>query len=214
MYNKRVYVIVACCAVALITGLPSHLYGQEGATDEDLFISDSFNSEINADQETELVIEDFNTTGLGDETAFGISLGFLFGGSAMLDFHLDIHASPLVAFRLNIAGHLPINVTQQRVAFEFGFGAVWRSYVINRTRFYGGVLIKGNIETLVDFDLLLIPEGFGGFEIYASPTVAIFTEFGGRSGIPIITLNANAIRTDPYEYGSGFFIRVGTRFGF
>ena len=182
--------------------------GQLFAQDLELS-SESLNTDLGVEQETELVIEDFSTTGLGDRSSFGISIGGLFGGSALINMHFDIFVTPLVAFRLDVGAYLPFTV--QQFAAEFGMGAVWRSYVINRTRFYGGVLIKGNIDPLVDFDVLIIPEGFGGFEIYASPRVSIFAEFGGRSSIPIVTLNANPLR-DAYSYGGGFFIRLGSRF--
>ncbi len=206
MKNRFIHVLLV--SLLLVWGVFSA--GQLFAQDSELS-SESLNTDIGADQETELVIEDFSTTGLGDSSSFGISLGGLFGGSTFINMHFDIFATPLVAFRIDVGAFLPLSATVRQFAAELGFGAVWRSYVINRTRFYGGVLIKGNVDPLADFDLLLIPEGFGGFEIYASPRVSIFAEFGGRSSIPIVSLNASPLR-DAYSYGAGFFIRLGSRF--
>ena len=166
--------------------------------------------------ETELVIEDFSTTGLGDSTSFGISLGGLIGGSAALDINFDIFVSPLVGLRLGFGAALPLLSSAagsevSSLGLEMGLGAIWRSYVINRTRFYGGVILKGAFDIVRDQDLLLVPEGFGGFEVFASPSVSIFSEFGGRSSIPIISFNASSLASS-YTYVDGFFFRVGTRF--
>ena len=163
-------------------------------------------------QETELVIEDFATTGLGDSSSLGISVGGVFSGGALFDLNFDFFISPLVGLRLAIGAGLPFQSDQvTSLGLRFGIGATWRSYVINRVRFYGGVLLNGAFDVLTDFDLLLAPEGFGGFEIFASPVVSIFTEFGGMSSIPILNLNDTALRTQ-YTYADGFFFRIGTRF--
>ena len=168
--------------------------------------------------ETELVIEDFGTTGLGDSTSFGISIGGLFkGGSALVDINFDFFVSPLVGIRLGVVGSLPFTAggaaDTDSFATDIGAGAIWRSYVINRVRFYGGLMLRAGIAPVVDQDILLIPEGFGGFEFFASPSVSIYGEFGGRTAIPVITLNGGNPATE-YLYAEGFFFKIGTRFDF
>lgn len=168
------------------------------------------------DVTTELVIEDFTITGLGDSGSFGIGIGGLFEGSSMLDMHFDFFINPLVAIRLSadiVIPFIPVNNTTV-IALDVGMGAIWRSYVVNRVRFYGGLLLRGGTEPLNDFDILLIPEGFGGFEFYASPTTSIYAEFGGRTAITIVSLSGDPKgQGQSYAYADGFFFKMGTRFG-
>lgn len=171
--------------------------------------------EVEEDVSAELVIEDFDTTGLGDTGSFGVGIGGLFEGSALLDLHIDFYVNPLIGIRLTshvILPFTPSTVPTVEVAFDAMLGAVWRSYVVNRVRFYGGLMLGGGIAPLSDLDILLIPEGFGGFEFYVSPETAIYAEFGGRSTIPLASLNGGVTR-ELYPYADGFFFRVGTRFG-
>lgn len=172
-------------------------------------------AEEDPDVATELVVEDFGTTGLGDHSSFGVAVGGLLEGSAMLDISIDFFVNPLIGIRVSTDIVLPIAAAQAGnvdFAIDLGIGAVWRSYVVNRVRFYGGLVIRLGIAPLSDLDLLLIPEGFGGFEFYASPKAAIYAEFGGRTAIPVISLNGGT--TNPvYAYADGFFFKIGTRFG-
>ena len=190
--NSRIVKIIVCAFV--ISVCAGMVFGQD--SDE---------------APTELVITDFKTTGLGDNSSIAFGLGGLFEGSAIFDLSFDFFVSPLVALRLSV-NTSSLLATAEATAFDIGFGAVWRSYVINRVRFYGGLLVRVGINPFTDVDLLLIPEGFGGFEFYAGPKVAMYAEFGGRSAIPIVSLNDG----EPpviYSYAEGFFFKVGTRFG-
>lgn len=183
-------------------------------------VAHSQEAEVAAEEEeeevtAELVIEDFGTTGLGDTGSFGVGIGGLFEGTALLDVHIDFYVNPLIGIRLVLHALLPFaptTVPTVEVAGDIMLGAIWRSYVVNRIRFYGGLMLGGGIAPFSDLDILLIPEGFGGFEFYVSPRTTIYVEFGGRSTIPLASLNSTPTR-ELYPYADGFFFRVGTNFG-
>lgn len=170
------------------------------------------NDEDEVDVTTELVIDGFEATGLGDSGSIGIGIGALFEGSAVLDVNIDFFINPLVAIRISLDVLTPFSPSGIDIALDLGAGAIWRSYVVNRVRFYGGLMLRGGTAPLSDLDMLLITEGFGGFEFYASPSTSIYAEFGGRSAIPIVSLNGGSTKT-VYSYADGFFFKTGTRFG-
>ena len=167
------------------------------------------------DPPAELVIEDFGTTGLGDDSSFLIAFGGAFRDTSTIDLGFDFFISPLFAIRVSI-NTLLSNVSTadtRNIAFDAGLGTVWRSYVINRIRFYGGLMVRVGIAPFTDVDLLLIPEGFGGFEFYVGSAISMYIEFGGRSAIPIASLDCGCPSADT-DYASGFFFKIGTRFEF
>ena len=167
------------------------------------------------DSVTELVIEDFETTGLGDSTGFAFAIEGSLEGTAGFDVAVDFFVSPLFAvrFALNALAPLGSDSETEDTIFGAGFGTVWRSYVVNRIRFYGGLVLRAGIAPFTDRNILFIPEAFGGFEFFVSSKTSAYAEFGGRSAIPLASLEGDDL-VEEVDHAEGFFFRIGARFGF